>query len=198
MFLSLQICIRHSKKMAKYKKNGPSLFPTENSQSLSWKIDLMSTLFRYFSSLFQKMKHYTSRHKVETLTPSRGSSAPISSSGGSSSLFSSSRSIPRSSTPNGHPPPVHFYSSISSHRNFSPIKKPFSAKSPLKNDVKSFYNFTTDLMRDLDGLSKPRGQYCEPTYLLLLLKLYLVVLKPGCPRSKVVKVKGYVLERKLF
>ena len=106
------------------------------------------------------MKHYTSRHKVETLTPSRRPpSPPISS--GSSSLFSSSRSIPRSSTlSNGHPAPVHFSNpSISSHRNFSPIKRPSSAKSPLKNDVKSFYNFTTDLMRDLDGLSKPRGQY---------------------------------------
>ena len=109
------------------------------------------------------MKHYTTRHKVETLTPSRRPpSPPISS--GSSSLFSSSRSIPRSSTlSNGHPAPVHFSNpSISSHRNFSPIKRPFSAKSPLKNDVKSFYNFTTDLMRDLDGLSKPRGQYSKP------------------------------------
>ena len=115
------------------------------------------------------MKHYTSRHKVETLTPSRRPpSPPISS--GSSSLFSSSRSIPRSSTlSNGHPAPMHFSNpSISSHRNFSPIKRPSSAKSPLKNDVKSFYNFTTDLMRDLDGLSKPRGQYSKPNLVLFL------------------------------
>ena len=52
---------------------------------------------------------------------------------------------------------MHF---LTNHKeNFPPIKRPFSAKSLLKDsDVKSFYNFTTDLMRDLDLVSKPKGQ----------------------------------------